>query len=86
MESGESIIGTPDGAVKATDFRRKPENGGRWGNDGIDGFKGGSAGAMPRVRRRIRDQVEGEVADGAERVDQDREGTSGLCAQETSKK
>ena len=40
LETGESIIGTPEGAVKARAFRRKPENGGRWGNDGIDGCKG----------------------------------------------
>ncbi len=29
-ESGESVIGTSDGVAKAKDFRRKPENGGRW--------------------------------------------------------
>ncbi len=40
LESGESIIGTANGVVKARDFKRKPEEGGRWSNDGIDGFKG----------------------------------------------
>ncbi len=40
LESGEPIIVTADGAVKARDFRRKPEYGGRWGNDGKGGFKG----------------------------------------------
>ncbi len=40
LESGESIIGTADGVVKATDFRRKPEDGGRWSNDGVDGLEG----------------------------------------------
>ena len=40
MESGESIIGTASGVVRASDFGRKPEKGGRWSNDGVDGFKG----------------------------------------------
>ncbi len=40
MESGESIIGTARGVVKARNFRRKPEEGGRWSNDCIDGFNG----------------------------------------------
>ena len=40
LESGESIIGTAEGVVKARDLWRKSENGGRWGNDGLDGFKG----------------------------------------------
>ncbi len=29
MESGESIVGTANGVAKASDFRRKPEEGGR---------------------------------------------------------
>ena len=29
-EWGESLIGTNEGLVKARDFRRKAENGGRW--------------------------------------------------------
>ncbi len=37
-ESGESIVGAADGVGKARDFRRKPEEGGRWINDGIDGL------------------------------------------------
>ncbi len=40
MESGESIVGTSDGVVKARDFRRRPENGGRWGKDMFDELKG----------------------------------------------
>ncbi len=40
LESGESVIGTPEGVVKARDFRREPENGERWGSNGVDGFKG----------------------------------------------
>ena len=38
LESGESIIGTANGVVKARDFRRKPEEGGRWSSDGTDEF------------------------------------------------
>ena len=40
MESGESIIGASDGVAKARDFRRRPENGGRWGKETFDEFKG----------------------------------------------
>ncbi len=40
LEGGESIAGVADGVAKARDFRRKPEDGGRWSNGGIDGFKG----------------------------------------------
>ena len=39
-ESGESVKGTAYGVVKAWDFRRKPEEGGRRSNDGVDGFNG----------------------------------------------
>ncbi len=38
LESGESIIGTNEGVVKARDFRRKPENGGRWRAEDVDKF------------------------------------------------
>ncbi len=40
LGSGESIIGAAGGVVKARDFRRKSEEGGRWSNDGTDGFNG----------------------------------------------
>ncbi len=40
LESGESIIGAPEGVVKARVFRGKPENGGRWWSNGVDAFKG----------------------------------------------
>ncbi len=40
MESEESIIGTSEGVVKARDFRRKPENGGRWSKEGFNSFVG----------------------------------------------
>ena len=40
VESGESIIGTSEGVVKARDFRRTPENGGRWCKEGFDSFVG----------------------------------------------
>ncbi len=40
LESGESIIGKPEGVVRVRGFRMKRENGGRWRSDGIDGFKG----------------------------------------------
>jgi hypothetical protein len=40
LEGGEPIIGTADGVVKARDFRRKPGEGGRCSNDGIEGFNG----------------------------------------------
>ncbi len=38
--SGESILGTEEGEVNARDFRRKPENGGRWSVEDFDKFKG----------------------------------------------
>ena len=40
MESGESLIGTTEGVVKARDFRRKAENGGRWSTADFDKFVG----------------------------------------------
>jgi hypothetical protein len=40
MESGESLIGTDGGVVKARDFRRKAENGGRWSVTEFDKFVG----------------------------------------------
>jgi hypothetical protein len=40
MESGESLIGTNEGVVKARDFRRKAENGGRWSVVHFDKFVG----------------------------------------------
>ena len=40
MESGESLIGTDGGVVKARDFRRKAENGGRWSVAEFDKFVG----------------------------------------------
>ncbi len=40
MESGGSIIGTADGFAKARDFRRNPEEGGKWSSEGIHGFDG----------------------------------------------
>ena len=40
MESGESLIGTNEGVVKARDFRRKAENGGRWSVVDFDKFVG----------------------------------------------
>ncbi len=39
LGSGESIIGTADGVVKAREFRRRPEEG-RCRHGGIDGLKG----------------------------------------------
>ncbi len=47
FESGELIIGAADGVVKARDLRRKAEEGGRWCNDGGDGFNGASWGPRP---------------------------------------
>ena len=38
--SGESIIGTPEGVVKARDFRRKGVLTERWNRDEINGFRG----------------------------------------------
>ena len=40
LESGEAIIGTSEGVLKARDFRRKPENGGRWSRADFDKFIG----------------------------------------------
>ena len=40
LEGGESIIGTTGGVVQARNCIRKPEEGGRWSNDVIDGLNG----------------------------------------------
>ncbi len=40
VESGESLIGTAEGAVRARDLRRKPEDGGRLNVEEFDKFKG----------------------------------------------
>ncbi len=40
VKSMESFIGAADGVVKASDFKKKPEERARWSNDGIDGFNG----------------------------------------------
>ncbi len=40
LERGESIVRAASGVAKARDFKMKPEEGVRWGNDGFDGFKG----------------------------------------------
>ena len=40
VESGESLIGTNEGVVKARDFRRKAEIGGRWSVADFDKFVG----------------------------------------------
>jgi hypothetical protein len=40
VESGESIIGTDRGVVKARDFRRKPLNGGRLCEEKFNKFVG----------------------------------------------
>ncbi len=38
MVSVASVIGAAGGVVKARDFRRKPEERGRWSNDGVEGL------------------------------------------------
>ncbi len=40
LESGEAIIGTSEGILKARDFRRKPECGGLWNKIDFDNFNG----------------------------------------------
>ncbi len=40
LERGESVISTKEGVVKPRDFRRKPENGGRWSVEDFDKFVG----------------------------------------------
>ena len=40
LESGEAIVGTSEGVLKARDFRRKPESGGRWDRAKFDKFVG----------------------------------------------
>ncbi len=66
LESGESIIGTACRVVKARDFRRKPGEGGRWSNDGVDGFNGvpgepypGAAGGF-EMKSRVRLPISNE--------------------------
>ena len=39
-KSGEAIVGTIEGVLKARDFRRKPESGGRWDRAKFDKFVG----------------------------------------------
>ncbi len=59
-ESGESSTGTSDGVVKARDFRRNPENGGRWSREDLDKFRGvpwepyPGAGGGYEVRSKVR--------------------------------
>ena len=64
VESGESIIGTSGGVVKARDFRRKPLNGGRWSEESLNKFVGvpwepypgaggGTEGEAPRGAGRV---------------------------------
>ena len=40
LESGESIVGASEGVAKARGFGGRPENGGRWGKEMFDEFKG----------------------------------------------
>ena len=61
LESGEAIIGTSEGVVKARDFQKKPEKGGRWNKIDFGKFVGlpwalypgakGSAEMKPNVRQ-----------------------------------
>ncbi len=40
LESGESLIGASEGVTKASDFRRKQEDGGRWNVEDVDKLAG----------------------------------------------
>ncbi len=46
MEIGDCLIGTHDGVVQASDFRRKTENGGSWSVTDFDKFVGAPLGAV----------------------------------------
>ena len=50
LESGESIVGTSEGVVEAGDFRRRPENGGRWSAEEFDKFVGVPWGPRPGAK------------------------------------
>ncbi len=58
MESRESFIGANEGVVKARDFRRKAENGGRWSVADFDKIAG-ALGAASWSKGRIRIEIEG---------------------------
>ncbi len=55
LESGEAIIVTSEGVLKIRDFRRKPENGGRWNSANFGKFVGVACElypGIPKSRRR----------------------------------
>ena len=85
MESGESLIGTDGGVVKARDFRRKAENGGRWSVTEFDKFVGvpwepypGAKGGF-ELRSKVR-----AFADGARGVHGDGDGQERLRKEKVS--
>ncbi len=51
LESGNSLIGAGEGVVKAKDFMRKPENGGRWKAEDFDKFVDSPWGPYPGAKR-----------------------------------
>ncbi len=50
LESGEPLVGTSEGVVKARDFRRKTESGGRWIVADFDKFVGVPWGPYPGAK------------------------------------
>ncbi len=52
-ESGESLIGTSEGVVKARAFRRKAESGGRWSDADFDKFVGAPREPYPGANKRF---------------------------------
>ena len=81
MESGESLIGTDDGVVKARDFRRKAENGGRWSVAEFDKFVGVPWEPYPGAKRGF-ELSKGASADRARGAHGDREGQDRIHEEE----
>jgi hypothetical protein len=81
MESGESLIGTDGGVVKARDFRRKAENGGRWSVAEFDKFVGFPWEPYPGAKGGF-ELIKGASADRARGVHGDCEGQKRMHEEE----
>ena len=46
-ETGELIVGTPEGIIKARDFKRHPSNEDRWNLERFTSFTGVPCAAIP---------------------------------------
>ena len=73
MESGESLIGTNERVVKARDFRRKAEKGGRWSVVDFDKFVGVPWEPYPGAKGGFELRVKSATTSRTSRVHGDRE-------------